>query len=749
MHFYAHSLPNEPDRSKWETMAEHEERVAEFCSVFLKLIDPKLETWGELLGRWHDLGKYSCAFQDYLKKSGDADAAPEGIGKRVDHSTAGAQYAAAMLPNGISRLFAYVIAGHHAGLADAHSMTGNASSGLEERLRKTIANFADNAPADLLIPPTLPFPDIEFSRDAKVAGFQTSAFCRFLFSALCDADFLATEEFMSPDRSKGRPITENNVISEMASQLDAFIDGLEKRASEVNDRRTEVLEAARVAATEPPGLYSFTVPTGGGKTLSSLSFALRHASENKLKRVIYAIPFTSIIEQTADVFRSVFSEHPNRVLEHHCNIDPEAQTRIARLTSENWDSPLIVTTNVQFFESLFANRTSRCRKLHRIANSVIILDEVQTLPVEFLKPCLSMLQTLVDLFNCTILFCTATQPAFSYRDDFEIGLKGVREIVPAPEKLYQQMKRVNVELLGELTNDEIARRIDLEESALCIVNTKKHASDLFRHLAETKESESLFHLSTNMCAVHRKEQLVKIRTRLTNHHPCTVVSTQLIEAGVDVDFPVVFRAMTGLDSIAQAAGRCNREGRLPVGTVYVFVPTEIKLHGMLKQVAQSGAEAIELFRSDPLSLEAIEQYFQLHYWQNKDGNWDKHDVMECFAGMKELTFQFRTAAERFCLIEDLTKSLFVPWGKKGQQIEAQIRSQQFKEEPGFRRAVLRRIQRFVVPVYENVFRQLTGCGEIELINENLAVLVNQSMYCERIGFDQNLSGFLDPEKSTI
>lgn len=355
----------------------------------------------------------------------------------------------------------------------------------------------------------------------------------------------------------------------------------------------------------------------------------------------------------------------------------------------------------------------------------------------------------MDLFGCTILFCTATQPAFGYRDDFKIGLKGVREIVPTPKKLYQQMKRVNIELLGEQTDEEVVARLEQEDSALCIVNTKKHAADLFQRLSETKEPESLFHLSTNMCAVHRKDQLVKIRMRLKERRPCTVVSTQLIEAGVDVDFPVVFRAMTGLDSIAQAAGRCNREGRLPVGTVYVFVPIEVKLHGMLKQVAQSGAEAIELFRSDPLSLDAIEQYFQLHYWQNKEGDWDKHDVMECFADPKELTFQFRTAAERFRLIEDQTKSLFVPWGKTGQQIEDQIRSQQFKEAPGFRRSVLRRIQRFIVPVYENVFRQLIDSGEIELINENLAVLVNQSMYCEQVGFVSTRSGHIDIHQTII
>jgi CRISPR-associated endonuclease/helicase Cas3 len=251
-----------------------------------------------------------------------------------------------------------------------------------------------------------------------------------------------------------------------------------------------------------------------------------------------------------------------------------------------------------------------------------------------------------------------------------------------------------------------------------------------------------------MCAAHRKTQLAKIRTRLEHELPCTVVSTQLIEAGVDVDFPVVFRAMTGLDSIAQAAGRCNREGNLKTGIVYVFTPKEVKLRGMLKQVAQSGAEAISLFPSDPLSLPAIEHYFQLHYWQNKDA-WDKHQVMDCFADPSEMTFQFRTAAERFRLIEDRTKNLFIPLGDEGHELEKKIRMPKFNEEPGFRKSVLRRIQRFLVPVYEDVFRQLLSSTEIEPLNENLAILVNQSMYSDQIGFDSSLSGHVEIQQMVI
>ncbi len=558
MAFYAHSLENEsPD--KWETMAEHEERVAKLCGKFLERIHSDLAPWGDLLGRWHDLGKYSKAFQDYLLRSNDFNASCEGIGKRVDHSSAGAQHANNALPKGISRLFAYAIAGHHSGLADAHSTTGITSSGLNERLRKPIEPIQHLLPKEVLEAPTLSIPDLAFdtSNTGRLA-FQTSAFCRFLFSSLCDADFLATERFMSPKQFRQRPAAKRRDLANMQMELNKFLNDLNKaqKASDVNGHRAEILYAARSAATHPPGFHSFTVPTGGGKTLASLSFGLAHALNHDLARVIYAIPYTSIIEQTADVFRNVFSSDPNRVLEHHSNVDPENESLVSRLASQNWDAPLVVTTNVQFFESLFANRTSHCRKLHRIAKSVIILDEAQMIPVDYLQPCLEMLRTLVDLFGCTIVLCTATQPAIGKRNDFQIGLPKVMEIIPDPRQLYSDMRRVDVKLIGEKSNREVVELIANEGSSLCIVNTKKHALDLFELISKEFPRDQLFHLSTNMCAAHRKSKLDSIRARLNGEKklPCTVVSTQLIEAGVDVDFPVVFRALSGLDSIAQAAG---------------------------------------------------------------------------------------------------------------------------------------------------------------------------------------------------
>ena len=327
-------------------------------------------------------------------------------------------------------------------------------------------------------------------------------------------------------------------------------------------------------------------------------------------RVIYAIPFTSIIEQTADVFRGVFSElGVDAVLEHHSNLDPEQESRVARLATQNWDSPIVVTTNVQLLESLYASRTSKCRKLHRVAGSVIIFDEVQTLPIKYLEPCLAVIRELVDMFACSVVLCTATQPAITRREEFPIGLSNVREIIDRPAELYRRMRRVKVERLGFQSDESIAERIANYRQSLCIVNTRPHALALFELVRAQSTPNSTFHLSTFMCAVHRKRVLDRVRKRLCEGKPCRVISTQLIEAGVDIDFPIVFRALTGLDSIAQAAGRCNREGLLERGNVFVFVPASRKLLGYLKSVAQTAGEVMPLY-NDVLSLDAIEHYFR-------------------------------------------------------------------------------------------------------------------------------------------
>jgi len=379
-----------------------------------------------------------------------------------------------------------------------------------------------------------------------------------MFSSLVDADFLETERIMNPAQAKVRPLYAPP-MSELRAELDRHLAKFEASHSPVNRKRHEVLQSCLRAADRPPGLFSLQVPTGGGKTLSSLAFALRHSEQHGLRRIIYAIPFTSIIEQTARVFRESLGGLESPVLEHHSNFDPESLERgtatvCARLASENWDAPIIVTTNVQFLESLFSARGSRCRKLHRIARSVIILDEVQTLPVELLHPTLVLLQELAENYGCTIVLCTATQPAVELHPDFPIGLSHVERIIERPRELYSALERVRVSYIGSVTDDSLVSNLGEHPRSMCIVNTRRHAAEVFQQCVErSSDPSACFHLSAQMCPQHRSDTLKKIRDRLQSDSLCTVVSTQLVEAGVDLDFPVVFRAMAGLDSIAQSA----------------------------------------------------------------------------------------------------------------------------------------------------------------------------------------------------
>jgi CRISPR-associated endonuclease/helicase Cas3 len=420
-----------------------------------------------------------------------------------------------------------------------------------------------------------------------------------VFSCLVDADYLATEQFMAPEQAALRPSGQPS-ISELRDRADSYIDRLAHEADQarpgaaVNAHRARVLSACREAARLEPGFFTLTVPTGGGKTLSSLAFALRHAESHGLNRVITAIPFTSIIEQNAAHIRAALGDLNGKlVLEHHSNLDPQqekAQTQQNRLAAENWDAPVVVTTNVQLLESLFACRTGRCRKLHRIAHSVIVLDEAQALPPGLLAPTLAALRELVRNYGCTIVLCTATQPALEKRANFPIGIDQPRPIIPHGhrEELFKGLKRVEVEQAGTLSDDQLVDRLASEDQVLCIVNTRPHAAELFTSLCErlgetnTVERQGLevpavgscLHLSANMCPRHRSAVLRLIRRRLETGRPCRVISTQLVEAGVDVDFPVVYRATAGLDAIAQAAGRCNNiRGRVWACTALSSHPT--------------------------------------------------------------------------------------------------------------------------------------------------------------------------------
>jgi CRISPR-associated endonuclease/helicase Cas3 len=749
MPFYAHTLENRVE-AEWELMNDHEKNVAQLCRSFLARIDPELGDCGELLGLWHDLGKYSRSFQAYLRQSGESKDihASEVLG-RVDHSTAAAKWIT-QRDSKFGRLFAYIFAGHHAGLPNWDIGVGR--SGLKFRLSKSIDETwlcdASQSIASQEVPRLPSFAKIspkETIQKEVVAAFRVSFFIRMMFSALVDADFLATEAFMSPLESSQRR-TASVALDCLSNHLESHIAQLQGsyRLSLVNGIRSEVSELCYKAAALPPGLFSLNVPTGGGKTLASLRFALRHAAINSLHGVIVAIPFTSIIDQNAAIYRDIFSSlGQDIVLEHHSNLNPDdsSETTAKRLQTENWDAPIVVTTNVQFFESLFACRTSQCRKLHRIARRVIILDEVQSLPVELLTPTMLAIRELVESFHCTVVLCTATQPALLHRETFRIGLHNVQPIIPDANHLHNRLRRVNVNVVGTLSKEELIARLNRHRQVLCIVNTRPHAAEIFDEL---RSDAGNFHLSTRMCPAHRVSVLEnKIRPRLREGRPCRVVSTQLIEAGVDVDFPVVYRASCGLDSLAQAAGRCNREGRLDSGEVYFFESEQLPPPGMLRQAADIGRELVGKYE-DLLSPLAIEEYFQLHYFKRGESGWDKNQVLEAVGrSPSSLQFQFREISDRYRFISEVTDSVIVPWGKGKRLIERLNDTHR-----PLLRADFRRLQRYAVSVRDHERKILIEAGALTKLHD-CWVLTQAHLYDNSLGLLLHRADGILPIEDTI
>jgi CRISPR-associated endonuclease/helicase Cas3 len=724
---YAHTLPDHPE-AEWQQLVEHLTGVAELAAGFAEPFGAT--EWARLVGIWHDLGKFSERFQEYLRSNSGSDLHDAEVRGSVDHATAGAQHAAATIEV-LGHLLAYVIAGHHTGLLDGRAE----HACLESRLRKTIEPWQhglDHLPKPVV--PGLP----EFVREAfgHRDAFAIAFFVRMLFSCLVDADFLDTERFMDAERATARPQWPEDVLSQIAGTLAVFMAEMERIASDipVNRERAAVHRACIEAAGLSPGLFSLTVPTGGGKTLSSLAFALHHALRHGLRRVIYVIPFTSIIEQNAEVFRTALAPLvggglPDPVLEHHSNVDLGQETVTSRLATENWDAPLIVTTSVQFYESLFSNRTSRCRKLHNLARSVIILDEAQVLPVDFLSPCLRALRELCINYGASVVLCTATQPAVHRREGFPIGLDGVREIIPDPPALYCSLRRVEVEDLGKQDDGSLAERLSGQAQVLCIVNTRGHARKLFELLGNT---EGHIHLSALMCPEHRTRVIGEIRRRLDDGAVCRVVSTQLVEAGVDIDFPFVYRSLAGLDAIAQAAGRCNRNGRLgALGRTFVFRSEHTRSEAFFRDTANSAEQVLGL-HSDPLSLDAVEHFFRLYYWDQWD-RWDAKQILAEFHLLQDqdlpFSFGFQEVAKRLQLIEDSGKPVIIPWQREGQVLCDRVRYG--TGLPG--RDLLRRLQRFTVQIPSRVWYRHVN-RSIELVHERFPLLVSPEMhYSERVG----------------
>lgn len=698
--------------------------------------------WGKAAGLIHDAGKGREEWQRYLiiKSGYDEEAHLEGKAGKVPHAIYGAKLGEILFGKGIGRVLAYCIAGHHAGLPDWSSAEGAGQASLQfqqvqvkhvEDIDQSILNNISSA--ESMVPPW------EFSQ-----GLDLSLWIRMLYSSLVDADFLDTECYMNQEKADSRGAYCS--LPELLIRFNEYMKKLDKSSEDtrVNAIRRKIREKCITMAGEEQGVFSLSVPTGGGKTLSSLAFALEHAIKHNLDRIIYVIPYTSIIEQNADVFRDAVGK--DQVVEHHSNLEESDSTPKSRLACENWDAPIIVTTSVQFFESLFAAKSGRCRKLHNIVRSVVVLDEAQLVPAEHLIPLLKTMQLLVEHYQVTFVISTATQPAFKEQfvgGKLFPGLKNVKEIMGSDKDvdlLYQSLKRNHVQfpfdIYATTSWEEIASQLLQYKQVLCIVSDRKSCRELHSLMPR-----GTFHLSALMCGQHRSEMIKTIKQKLKNKESVRVISTQLVEAGVDFDFPVVYRAFAGLDSIAQAAGRCNREGELPEpGKVIVFIAPRKAPMGILRKAAETTANIVLANYEDPLKHEMYEKYFSELYW--KVNSLDSKDIVTLLDpfqnDLRECSICFRTAAERFRIIDDtLQKSILVPFGG-GEKLINLLRFS------GAERGLMRKLQRYTVNIYNDEFNQLLKRGSVFEASPGIFALISTAEYSEEIGLV--VEPLFDPEK---
>ena len=730
MKFYAHSLEDDQNPEHWQPLEDHLRNVAGLSAQFAEAF--RSASWGNLAGILHDLGKYQHDFQQKL----------QGKQISVDHSGIGAAKAI-QLDKEKGFPLAFVTAGHHAGLANLILEGNGLPSPLKRRLKSSapcLSAVLENIPPEFLTESIPHLPDFLQAGDADLQHTRCCMefWIRFLFSALVDADRLDTEAFSQPERANFRGGYESVfALSDMLDDyIQAKIDSLapEERKARVNAARALVWDACQESSSHQPGIFSLTVPTGGGKTLSAMSFALRHASKYGLRRVIVVIPYTSIIEQNADVYRQALGT--DNVVEHHSNLDPVREeaaygvegARKHAMAAENWDAPVIVTTSVQFFESMFSNQPSRCRKLHNIARSVIILDEVQTVPPAFLLSILDALNELCAHYDCSVVLSTATPPALAKRERFEVGLGGVREIILDPKSLAEQLKRVEYhwpDLNAPIPDwPEMAVELAAHTQIMAVVHKRIDARILARHVEQITTPRSVWHLSALMCPAHRSTVLGRVKESLVSGKPCRLITTQLVEAGVDIDFPVVYRALGGLDSMVQAAGRCNREGRLKEGRVVVFraptnPPKGTPMRGL--QVAESLLREMDGLL-DPNDPEIFETYFRkLYFSENQDSRQIQTLRQE---------FNFATVSREFKLIEDgFTRSVIVPYGEANQRLD-DLRSL------GPNRDTLRGLQRFIVNIYPDAFSKLDEAGAVAQVKAGFKQEVIEGVWVLTPGFER-------------
>jgi CRISPR-associated endonuclease/helicase Cas3 len=799
-----------------QTLEQHLFGVANMSCLYAKKLN--LESQGEVIGLLHDLGKYSKAFQSYIKSAVGllnqdedeefVDAA--GLKGKIDHSTAGAQMiwqelsTQGQLGQIVGQILSLCIASHHSGLIDCLSSDMNSlgenvygrrmnkideRAHLQEARAKADASILSRVKALISKPDMLQAMQAALAKIVRaapikddksiVAQQQIGLLVRFLFSCLIDADRVDSADFESPKAAKLRAhgrYTEWNILCD---RLELFLAGL-KPTKPIDDLRCDISSHCKNAASRGKGIYTLTVPTGGGKTLASVRFALHHAKKHKMDRVIYVIPFTSIIDQNAEVVRKILEPDATQagsvVLEHHSNLTPEEQSWRGKILAENWDAPVIYTTSVQLLETLFGAGTRGARRMHQLANAVLIFDEIQTLPVNCVHMFNNAINFLADQCGSTVVLCTATQPLLDQVDAKKGALRipAGNELMPDVKALFDKLKRVEVKNRrkpGGWSNDDIAA-LALEEtrragSCLVIVNTKNAAQTLYR-LCKEQNDIPLYHLSTSMCPAHRRSILGEIRVRLENNLPTLCFSTQLIEAGVDVDFGAVIRFTAGLDSIAQAAGRCNRNGRAEMGLVHIINPKDEKLD-MLEDIRIGRDKAERVldeyeadpikFGGDPIGLEAMKRYYTYYFFGRQNemdypllakaiGHVDtllnllsSNSIAVSEYGKQTgkapdfyLRHSFMAAAKAFKAINAPTRGVIVQHGKAGQAIVAELCAAYLPDKEF---DMLRRAQQFTVNVFPNILERLAKAGAVQEIQEGTGILyLDYRYYSDEFGLSE-------------
>lgn len=713
--------------------------------------------WGRILGLLHDKGKEQRAFQQHIRKDSGYDENAQVDGDYT-HAYVGALLAHVHYED-VLPFLAYPIMGHHAGLHDYIDYEHT----LEKKIPKDVSDIQNVE--------KLHIPEVLYS--AK--PYMQHHIIRMLFSCLVDADFLDTEGFMTPQEAELRK--RHDSLADMLPKLESYLLELNRNAEDtkVNGIRRQIQEWCVQKSSDAPGFYSLTVPTGGGKTLSSILWAMKHAVKYGKNRIIIAIPFTSIVIQTAETLRSIFGA--NNVLEHHSNTsfdriadkEDEIQNskgvelaKSVKLATENWDYPIVVTTNVQLFESVFANKPSKCRKLHNLCNSVIILDEAQTLPTAYLQPIVNSLVSYQQLFGVSVLFMTASQPVLEgehhgvNRNTTLRGIDKITEIIPADARLYDSLRRVELHFDDKRSSyDEIAKRVAAYSKVLCVVNTRKDALEIFKRLPKEENGITL-HLSRMMCPKHIGETIDVIKRALSPGSKVPVVrvvSTQLIEAGVDVDFDVVFRQEAGLDSILQAAGRCNREGKQEtLGQVYVFKLQDSLLRGQMNR-AKDAFERIRIYISDFMSPQAMREFFLKLYQksatfdkQNKEGyticnmleeeTGDYLDVPDAY--IANMDYRFAIAAKSFRLIDDQQVSVIVNFVSSEERVcDGKTNVEQLIDKllnEGITYSLAKELNQYTVNIREKDYKELQGAlMQDDRLPPDIHFLPNRYQYDEKVG----------------